>query len=47
MMNDIIKDIHENLTSGKEKIEIVYEPNVDEDSFAEDLKEEKKVDLKE
>ena len=46
MMNDIIKDIYENLSSGKEKIEIVYEPNVDEDSFLKTLKEKRKIDLK-
>ncbi len=37
-LNEIIKDIHSNLSGGKENIEIVYEPNVSADDFEEKLK---------
>lgn len=46
MMNDIIQDIHNSLSSGKEKIELIYEPNVEEDKFLKVLKEKRKLDLK-
>ena len=46
MMNDIIQDIHSSLSSGKEKIELIYEPNVEEDKFLKVLKEKRKLDLK-
>ena len=46
MMNDIIQDIHNSLSSGKEKIEFVYEPNVEEDKFLKVLKEKRNLDLK-
>ena len=39
MMNDLIGDIHSRLTSGKEKLEIVYDANVTEEEF-EKYKEE-------
>jgi DNA replication and repair protein RecF len=46
MLNDIIKDIHSNLTSDKEKIEIVYEPNISEDAFLDCLKQKREADIK-
>ncbi len=46
MMNDIIQDIHKSLSSGKEKIELIYEPNVEEDKFLKVLKEKRNLDLK-
>ena len=36
-INKIIFDIHYEITSGKEKLKIVYEPSVDEESFYEEL----------
>ncbi len=46
MMNDIIQEVHDHLSSGKEKIELRYEPNVEEKDFAKVLKEKRKLDLK-
>ena len=46
MINDIIGEIHGRLTSGKEKLEIIYEFNVDEDNFDRILKEKMDTDLR-
>lgn len=46
MMNEIIKDIHKNLTSEKENIELRYEPNVTVDRFREVLKDKRQLDIK-
>lgn len=46
MMNEIIGDIHSRLTSGREKLEIIYECNVDEDSFEKALQEKLETDLR-
>lgn len=46
MMNEIIGEIHSHLTSGKEKLEIVYECNVDEDKFDETLQEKTEMDIR-
>lgn len=46
MMNEIIGEIHSHLTSGKEKLEIVYECNVDEDKFNETLQEKTEMDIR-
>lgn len=46
MINEIIAEIHSSLTSGKEKIKVIYEKNVDEISFLERLREKRFVDLK-
>ncbi len=32
-VNDIIKEIHRDLSAGKEEIEVIYEPNVSEEDF--------------
>lgn len=46
MMNEIIGDIHSRLTSGREKLEIIYECNVDENSFEKALQEKLETDLR-
>lgn len=46
MMNEIIGDIHSRLTGGREKLEIVYEYNVNEDNFDSVLKERLETDIK-
>ena len=46
MMNDIICDIHSRLTGGREKLEIVYEYNVNENNFEDVLREKLETDLK-
>ena len=45
-LNAIIKEIHGNLTGGKESIEIFYEPNTLEEDFAQKLVHEREKDLK-
>ncbi len=46
MLNEIILDIHKNLTSGKEELRIVYDKNVDEKNFLLELCEKRNIDLK-
>ena len=46
MMNDIIGDIHSRLTSGKEKLEIVYDANVTEEEFEKNLQDKMDIDLR-
>ena len=46
MLNDVIKEIHKNLTSEGEEIELKYEPNVESDNFADVLKEKRNIDIK-
>ena len=45
-LNLIIYDIHKNLTGKKEEIEILYEPDVTEESFADTLSNVREKDLK-
>ncbi len=45
-LNEIIKDIHQNLSGGKEKIHIVYEPNVEIEDFENKLKYNQERDIK-
>jgi DNA replication and repair protein RecF len=45
MLNDIIGDIHFNLTSGKEKLEILYDKNVDIDNFEKVLNDKLNIDI--
>lgn len=45
MLNEIVKDIHYNLTSGKEKLEIVYDKCIEADDFEKALKEKVLIDL--
>lgn len=46
MINEIIPDIHSRLTSGKEKLRLFYEKNIDEDAFEEELLLKQDMDLK-
>ena len=45
-LNDILSEIHQNLTGGKEQILITYEPNVSEEAFSEELKAGRERDLR-
>ena len=45
-INDIIGGIHSSITGGKEKIELVYEPNVKSDEFYEQLGKNREKDFK-
>ena len=45
-LNDILSEIHQNLTGGKEQILITYEPNVSEEAFSEELKDGRERDLR-
>lgn len=45
MLNEIIGEIHYNLTSGKEKIQIIYDKNIEEDNFIKTLKDKLSIDL--
>ena len=44
--DDILSEIHQNLTGGKEQILITYEPNVSEEAFSEELKAGRERDLR-
>lgn len=46
MMNEIIQDIHKNLTSNLEEIEIRYEKSVEEEEFLDNLVKKRETDLK-
>ncbi|MGN0152379.1 MAG: DNA replication/repair protein RecF [Wujia sp.] len=46
MLNEIIPDIHSRLTSGKEKLKLVYEKNVDETSFIDVLAIKQDIDIR-
>ena len=46
LINEIIPDIHSNLTSGKEHLCLVYEKNAEEESFASMLAEKQEMDLR-
>lgn len=45
-LNEIIYDIHKNLSGGKEELKIIYEPNVSEDDFDYKLKSSQERDIK-
>ena len=45
MLNNLIGEIHSKLTSGKEKLEIIYDKNVSEDEFEKVLADRVHVDL--
>ncbi len=45
-LNEIIYDIHKNLSGGKEELKVVYEPNVSEDDFELKLKNSQEKDIK-
>lgn len=46
MINEIIPDIHSRLTSGKEKLKLFYEKNIDEDAFEKELLLKQDADLR-
>ena len=45
-LNEIILDIHKNLTGGKEELILEYEPDVEEDAFTEKLLKTREKDLR-
>lgn len=45
-LNELVKDIHYNLSGGKEKLEIVYEKNIEADNFFETLTRERAKEKK-
>ena len=45
-LNEIIYDIHKKLSGGIEEIKIIYEPDTDEESYAEKLKKNHERDIK-
>lgn len=45
-LNEIIYDIHKNLSGNIENLKLVYEPNIDEESFEVKLKSTRERDLK-
>jgi len=45
-LNEIIYDIHKNLSGGREELKIIYEPNVGEEDFEYKLKNSQERDIK-
>ena len=45
-LNLLVKEIHQELTEGKEQIELKYEPSVTEEDFADELKKNRERDLR-
>ena len=45
-LNEIIKQVHNKLTNGKEEIELIYEPDVSVENFEKELKKHRDKDLK-
>ena len=45
-MNEVIQKIHSSITGGKEQIELIYEPNVEEETFLEMLLKNREKDFK-
>jgi len=46
MLNEIIYEIHKKLTSGKEDLKIVYEKNINEEDFLNQLTNKRDIDLR-
>ena len=46
LINEIINDIHKDITSERESINIIYEPSVEEDEFAEVLVSKRNLEIK-
>ena len=44
-LNEILADIHLKLTGGREKIELIYEPNVEAEAFKKQLKKSREKDF--
>ena len=47
MINEIIEDIHEHLTNGKEKLKLIYDKNVSKENFSIELCNKRNIDIKE
>ena len=45
-LNDIIQDIHKNLTGGEEHLEVIYEPSATAEDFGETLKHNRERDTR-
>lgn len=45
-LNEIISDIHNNISGGKEELEIIYDPNVDIEGYEEKLKKHREKDIR-
>ncbi|MCR5421546.1 MAG: DNA replication and repair protein RecF, partial [Lachnospiraceae bacterium] len=45
-LNEIVKDIHFNISGGKENLNIVYEPNIDIEGYEEKLKKHRERDIR-
>lgn len=45
-LNDVIKDIHRNLTGGEEHLEVIYEPSTESECFEETLKKNRERDMR-
>lgn len=46
MINEIIKDIHEHLTNGKEKLKLIYDKNVSKENFSIELCNKRNIDIR-
>ena len=45
-LNEIIVDIHKNISGNKEKLDIIYEPNIDIEGYEEKLKRHREKDIR-
>ncbi len=45
-LNEIISDIHNNISGGKEELEIIYDPNIDPDIYEEKLIRHREKDIR-
>ena len=45
-LNDVIQDIHRNLTGGEEHLEVIYEPSTESECFEETLKKNRERDMR-
>ncbi len=45
-LNEIISDIHNNISGGKEELEIIYDPNVNIEEYEEKLKKHREKDIR-
>lgn len=45
-LNELISDIHNNISGGKEELEIIYDPNVDIEGYEEKLKKHREKDIR-
>ena len=45
-LNEVIQDIHHNLTGGEEHLEVIYEPSTESECFEETLKKNRERDIR-